>query len=63
MGANTICILCASPAVGIVCEHDVVVFVVVVDEVVVGDAFCVDVILAVVVVAEVAGDWEIGFGG
>ena len=64
IGANTVCILCASPAVvGIVFEHHAVVFVVVVDEVVVVDAFCLDVILAVVVVAEVAGGWEIGFGG
>ena len=64
IGANTVCGLCVSLAVdGIVFEHDAVVFVVVVGEVVAVDTFWPDVILAVVVVAEVVGNWEIGFGG
>ena len=66
MGANTVCALCVSPAVdGIVLEHDAVGFVAAVEEVVAMDALGLVVSLAVVVliVAEVVGGWEIGFGG
>ena len=64
IGANTVCGLCVSLAVGgIVFGYDAVVFVAVADEVVAVDALGFDVILAVVVVAEVVGGWEIGFGG
>ena len=56
--------MCASPViVGIVLEHDVVVFVAFVVEVVPVDTIWLVVIPAVVVEAEVVGSWEIGFGG
>ena len=63
IGANTVCVLCVSPAiVGIVMELDVVVFVAVVVEVVPVDVWL-EVILAVVVVAEVVGGWELDLEG
>ena len=66
IGANTVCGLCVSlPCDGIVFGYDAVVVVAVADDVFAVDTLWVDVILAVVVVvvAEVVGRWETGFGG